>query len=327
METRQHTIQKKVSFAGIGLHSGKKVKLIVKPAKVNSGIRFFRSDLDCKAGSIPASVNRVTSTMLATTLCAGDAQVSTTEHLLAALNGLGVDNAVVELDNDEVPIMDGSAGPFVRMLRKVGRKPQKAAKRIIKITREISFQSGDKEIRVVPCDEFKLTCEIDFDHELIRRQRYTIKLSPDGFMNEIASARTFGFMKEVEQLRENGLALGGSLDNAIVIDDFGILNAGGLRFSDEFVRHKVLDLIGDLALLGCPLMGHVIASKTGHTQHFELMKAIVAHPECWEYVTFQETEEEGGFERVVMKTRVASNKIIPLLVPPSAPPLAAACSA
>jgi UDP-3-O-[3-hydroxymyristoyl] N-acetylglucosamine deacetylase len=327
METRQYTIKKKVSFAGVGLHSGKRVKLSVKPAPIDSGIRFVRSDLDRKV-TIPAYMNRVVNTFLATTISEDNVRISTTEHLMAALHGLGIDNAIIELNNNEVPIMDGSAAPFVRMLHKVDRKEQKAARKVLKITREISWQQNGSEIRILPYDGLKITCGIDFDHPLINNQSYTINISPDSFIKEIASARTFGFLEEVEKLRQSGLALGGSLDNAIVVDESGILNNEGLRFPDEFVRHKILDLLGDLALLGCPLQGHVIASKAGHTQHLALLKTIADHPECWEFVTFRKNRDKGVFERVASTTKAAGNKILPYLVPPGIElPEVAACSA
>ena len=199
----------------------------------------------------------------------------------------------------------------------VGRRRQKARKRILKITREIEYQDGDKTIRVLPCDDFRVTSAIEFDHHVINKQSYTLNVCPKTFAKEIASARTFGFLHEVEMLQENGLALGGSLDNAIVVDKFGVLNSEGLRFPDEFVRHKVLDLIGDLALLGYPLLGHVVASKSGHGQHLGLMQAIAARPECWELVEYEKGADSGMLERVVMGTKAAGNKILPLLVPPA----------
>ncbi len=315
METRQHTIKKKVSFAGVGLHSGKRVKLTVKPAPADSGICFVRSDLKRKV-TIPAYINRVVNTFLATTISEDNVQISTTEHLLAALNGLGIDNAIIELNNNEVPIMDGSAAPFVRMLHKVNRKRQKTTRKVLKITKEICWRQNGSEIKILPYDGFKITCGIDFDHPLIKSQSYSIKVSPDSFSKEIASARTFGFLEEVEKLQKNGLALGGSLDNAIVVDQSKVLNDEGLRFPDEFVRHKILDLLGDFALLGCQLQGHVIASKTGHTQHLELLKTIADHPECWEFVTFKQNKEDGVFEWVSLTSKAAGNKILPYLVPP-----------
>jgi UDP-3-O-[3-hydroxymyristoyl] N-acetylglucosamine deacetylase len=308
----QHTLAKEVSFSGIGLHSGLPISMVIKPAAADSGIRFYRTDLD---EEIPALMNRVVDTTLATTLGENGASVSTTEHLLAALSGLGIDNAMVELDGPEVPIMDGSAAPFVHIIKRIERKPQDVCRKLIKITKEISFQSGETLIRLIPYDGFKVTCDIDFDHHLIRNQRYSVNVNSKRFIKEIASARTFGFMDQIEKLRANGLALGGSLANAVVVDRSRVLNAEGLRFSDEFVRHKVLDLIGDLALLGCQIVGHVVASKAGHGHHLSLMKEIIANPECWEFVTIEKNEEEGVLAKVVTSTKEARNIILPFLVP------------
>jgi len=310
----QHTVSKEVSFSGIGLHSGLPISMNIKPAGPDSGIRFFRTDLQQE---IPALMDRVVDTTLATTVGEKGASVSTTEHLLGALAGLGIDNALIELNGPEVPIMDGSAGPFVHILKRIERSRQDVCRRLLKVTEEISFKSGDTEIRILPYEGFKVTCEIDFDHPLIRKQDYTVEITPKKFIKEIAVARTFGFMDQVEKLRANGLALGGSLDNAVVVDQYGILNSEGLRFSDEFVRHKVLDLIGDLTLLGCPIMGHVIASKAGHGQHLGLMREIAARPECWEFITLEKSEDEGVFARVVTSTKEAGNRILPFLVPPA----------
>lgn len=321
MDMYQHTIAKKIRVGGIGLHSGRPVSLTIKPAKANSGIRFVRADLEKKA-IIPAVMGRIVDTNLATTIASDEAAVSTTEHLMAALFGLGIDNALIELDGSEVPIMDGSAGPFVHVLKKVRRRRQKSSRKMIKITREIVCRDGDRVVRILPCKGFKVTCEIDFAHDSIGRQDYTINISAKRFVDEIASARTFGFMDDVERLQENGLALGGSLDNAVVMDEAGVVNKGGLRFSDEFVRHKVLDLVGDLALLGCPVLGHVVASKSGHAQHFGLMREIVAHPECWEFVKFEKQGAKRTIKRVVTTTKTAGNKLLPFLVPPASQPLA-----
>jgi UDP-3-O-[3-hydroxymyristoyl] N-acetylglucosamine deacetylase len=308
----QHTLGKEVSFIGIGLHSGLPVAMVVKPAAADTGIRFFRTDLQKE---IPALMDRVVDTTLATTIGENSASVSTTEHLLAALTGLGIDNALVELNGPEVPIMDGSAAPFVRVIKRIERKRQDVCRKLIKITREISFQAGDTSIRILPYDGYKVTCEIDFAHQVIQKQKYTVDVNSRKFIKEIASARTFGFMDQIEKLRANGLALGGSLANAVVIDQSRVLNVEGLRFSDEFVRHKVLDLIGDLALLGCQIIGHVVASKSGHGHHLGLMKEIVAHPECWEFVTLGKNDEEGVLARVVSSTREAGNLILPFFVP------------
>ena len=187
----------------------------------------------------------------------------------------------------------------------------------IRITREIVYREGDKEVRVLPYDGLKLTCNIEFDHKLIRNQSYTVELSPEKFAEEIASARTFGFMDQVEMLRQNGYALGGSLENAVVIDEDGVVNEDGLRFSDEFVRHKILDLVGDLALLGCPLLGHVIATKSGHSQHLELMKKIAASPDCWQIVELAPDGESDFLEKLVSTTMSAGSRILPFLVPPA----------
>lgn len=317
----QHTLSREVSFSGIGLHSGLPITMVVKPAGPDTGIRFFRTDL---REEIPALMDRVVDTTLATTLGENGASVSTTEHLLAALTGLGIDNALVELNGPEVPIMDGSAAPFVHIIRRIERSRQDVCRKLLKITREITFQSGDTMIRLIPYDGFKVTCEIDFDHQLIRNQKYTVDVNSRRFIKEIASARTFGFMDQIDKLRANGLALGGSLANAVVVDRSRVLNAEGLRFSDEFVRHKVLDLIGDLALLGCQVVGHVIASKSGHGHHLGLMKEIIAHPECWEFVTLEKSDKEGVLAKVVTSTKEAGNRILPFLVPAS--PVATATS-
>lgn len=326
MEIYQHTIERAVSFFGVGLHSGQPVKMVIKPAKANSGFRFLRTDLDRQV-TIPAFMDRVVDTRLATTLAEQEIIISTTEHLLAALVGLGIDNALIELDAAELPIMDGSAGPFVHVLKKMARKPQNALRRLLKITKTIVFQDGDRQVTISPYEGLKLSCEIEFDHNLIRKQTYTFELSADRFVKEIASARTFGFMEEYEKLKENGYARGGSLDNAVVVDRFGVLNEGGLRFADEFVRHKVLDLLGDLALLGCNLLGHVQARKSGHTQHLGLMKAIAAHPECWQFIELSAPGEDGMLERLVTTTMAAGNRILPFLVPPTPAFAERTCSA
>jgi UDP-3-O-[3-hydroxymyristoyl] N-acetylglucosamine deacetylase len=315
MKRYQYTVKKPISCCGIGLHSGKPINLTILPAEENTGVKFIRSDLGRKA-MVPAYMNRVVNTMLATTIAEDDVKVATTEHLMAALSGMGIDNAVVEIDEAEIPIMDGSAGPFVRLLKKAGSQRQKATKKLLKITKELTFGEGEKKIRILPYNGFKITCEIDFPHNLIKKQTYSVNISPRRFAEEIASARTFGFINEVEKLRENGLALGGSLDNAIVIDDYGVLNEEGLRYADEFVRHKILDLIGDLALLGCHMHGHVIAYKSGHEQHLKLMQEIAANPECWDYVSVEAKGEAKILEKVVSTTKAAGNMILPFLVPP-----------
>lgn len=306
----QHTIKTPVSCRGVGLHSGKTVNMSIRPGAANTGIRFLRSDLGGDR-FIPAFMNRVVDTMMATTIAEGDVRISTTEHVLSALTGLGIDNAIIELDAAEIPIMDGSAVPFVHLLKKAGIRQQKSYRRLVKISREISFADGDRIIRIVPHDGYKITAVIDFNHGLINRQECTIELSPDEFVHEISSARTFGFIDEVEKLQKNGLALGASLDNAVGMDRAGILNEEGLRFDDEFVRHKILDIIGDLTLLGCPLLGHVIAYKSGHGQHLRLMQEIAANPSSWDFVELN----KNGQLSVLNKMVAAGQRLLPFLVP------------
>lgn len=310
----QHTVKKEISFAGVGLHSGKPVKMVVKPADANTGIRFKRVDLG-KDALVRASMRRVSDTTLATTLSKDNVFVGTTEHLLAALGGLGIDNVMVELDSDELPIMDGSAGPFVQVLKK-NKKSQKARLLMMKITKEMTFKSGHTEIHVKPFDGFKITSKVQFDHPVIKSQSYTVQVDQDSFVKEIASARTFGFLEQVEYLRANGKALGGSLENAVVIDKDGVVNAEGLRFADEFARHKILDLVGDLALLGCPLLGHISASRGGHTQHVAFMRMLAENQDCWELVKRSEDGKESVIDKMRMATRAAGKMVLPFLLPP-----------
>jgi len=316
MDSVQHTIKRPVKFAGIGLHSGRPATLSVLPGEENSGIRFVRSD-HLHSHPIPAFMDRIVDTRLATTISTDEDVIATTEHILSALFGLGIDNAVIELDGPEVPIMDGSAGPFVHVLRRVGRRRQRACKWMLKIRKEISYTDGDSFVRILPHNGFKVTCEIDFAHHLIRTQRFSCELTPANFAREIAPARTFGFLDQVERLRQNGLALGGSLDNAVVIDDDGIVNAEGLRFADEFARHKVLDVVGDLALLGFPLLGHVVARKSGHGHHFALMKQLAAQPDRWDLVAYEGEGQDRVLAKVASSTREASDRLLTHLLPPS----------
>ncbi len=279
---RQRTIKKAVKTSGIGLHSGKKVNLEFHPAPENTGIVFRRVDKDYL--SIKADVSYVSKLVHATNLTKDGVSIATTEHLLATLTGLGIDNVYVDIDAEETPIMDGSASAFVYLLKEAGIKKQRAEKKFIRIKKPKHFLKGDRRISIYPYDGFKITYTIEFDHPLIRLQTRTVELkSAEDFENEVSPARTFGFLKDVEMLRKNGLALGGSLENAIVIDSDKILN-GHLRFADEFVRHKILDVIGDLALLGHPILGHVVAYKAGHEIHTSLAKEIKKDPECHEIV-------------------------------------------
>ena len=301
----QHTLGRETSCSGIGLHSGREVRVVMRPAAENSGIVFRRTDLG--GAGIPAVAGNVVDTRLATTLGCDGATVSTTEHLLAALRCLAVDNAVIDIDGPEVPIMDGSASPFVFLVRKAGLARQKPLRRFIRIKREFVWEEGDSRISVSPHDGLAVSCGIEFDNALIRRQEYSGEITGTRFVREIARARTFGFVEDIETLRKNGLALGGSLDNAVVVDEDRVVNAGGLRYPDEFVRHKTLDLVGDLALLGAPLLGHVRAERCGHTQHLAFMQALLADSTAWEYVELPRVRKEEGAS--------GGNVVVPFLVP------------
>ena len=279
--TAQRTLRRAVSCAGIGLHSGNKVTLSLKPASAGSGVRFRRSDLG--GLEVAATVKHVGGINYATGLTRDAVRVDTVEHLLAALVSLGIDNVVVELNSPEVPIMDGSAAPFVYLIHEAGIKPLPVPRQYLKVLRPITLSRGDKRIALYPSDHFKVTYSIAFDHPLLRHQSRTIRLNEDSFVDEIAPARTFTFLKEVEVLRQQGLALGGSLENAIVVGDTGILN-NALRFDDEFVRHKILDVIGDMALVGHPLIGHLVAHRGGHALHTAFAAQVLAESDAWTLV-------------------------------------------
>jgi len=277
----QRTLRRSVSCAGIGLHSGNKVTLVLKPAPADYGIRFVRTDL---AGlEIPATVTHLGGISYATGLARETGSVETVEHLLAALSTLGVDNVRIELDYPEVPIMDGSAAPFVYLVHEAGVKRLPAPRRYLKVVRPITLSQGDKHIALYPSDYFKVTYSISFDHPLLRHQSRTIRVNEETFVEEIAPARTFGFLKEIEMLRQRGLALGGSLENAIVLGETGVLNHT-LRFEDEFVRHKILDVLGDLALLGYPVMGHLVAHRGGHALHTAFAAKVLEDTHAWKLV-------------------------------------------
>jgi UDP-3-O-[3-hydroxymyristoyl] N-acetylglucosamine deacetylase len=277
----QRTLRRSTSCAGIGLHSGRKVTLSLKPAPADSGIRFRRIDLG--GLEIPASVAHVDSIHYATGLAREHGSVDTVEHLLAALVSCGIDNAVVELNTPEVPIMDGSSAPFIYLVQEAGIRRLAPPRRYLKVVRPITLSRGDKRIALYPSDHFKVTYSISFDHPLLRHQARTLRITEDTFAEEIAPARTFCFLREVEMLRQNGLALGGSLDNAIVIGETGILN-NALRFEDEFVRHKILDVIGDLALVGYPIIGHVVAHRGGHALHTAFAARVLEERDAWRLV-------------------------------------------
>ncbi len=281
MTHSQHTVRRSVSCTGIGLHSGQKVTLSLRPAAAGSGIRFRRADLD--GVEIPATVDNVDRLHYATGLSRNAETVRTVEHLLAALVGLGVDNVVVELDQPEVPIMDGSAASFVYLLHEAGLRRLAAPRRYLKVFRPVSLSRGDKRIALYPSDHFKVTYSISFEHPLLRHMSRTLTVTETTFVDDIAPARTFGFLKEVETLRRKGLALGGSLENAVVLSDTGVLNSR-LRFEDEFVRHKILDAIGDLALVGHPVIGHLVAHRGGHDLHTAFADKILEEADAWRIV-------------------------------------------
>jgi UDP-3-O-[3-hydroxymyristoyl] N-acetylglucosamine deacetylase len=277
----QRTLRRPVSCTGIGLHSGNKVTLSLKPAPADYGIRFQRGDLG--GLEIPATITHLGGIQYQTGLTREAVSVETIEHLLAALSALSVDNAVVELNHPEVPIMDGSAAPWVYLLNEAGVKRLQSPRRFLKVLRPISLTQGDKRIALYPSEHFKVTYSISFDHPLLRHQSRTMRITEESFVEEIAPARTFGFLKEVEMLRQRGLALGGSLDNAIVLGETGVLN-NALRFDDEFVRHKILDVIGDLSLVGYPVIGHLVAHRGGHALHTAFAAKILEEADAWRLV-------------------------------------------
>jgi UDP-3-O-[3-hydroxymyristoyl] N-acetylglucosamine deacetylase len=277
----QRTLRRSVSCKGIGLHSGNKVTLSLKPAPADHGIRFQRTDLG--GLEIPATVTHLGGIQYQTGLTREAVSVETVEHLLAALTALGIDNVIVELNHPEVPIMDGSSAPFVYLITEAGVKRLQAPRRYLKVLRPISLTNGDKRIALYPSDHFKVTYSISFDHPLLRHQSRTMRITEETFVEEIAPARTFGFLKEVEMLRQRGLALGGSLDNAIVLGETGVLN-NALRFEDEFVRHKILDVIGDLSLVGYPVVGHLVAHPGGHALHTAFAAKILEEQDAWRIV-------------------------------------------
>ncbi|MFH1489591.1 MAG: UDP-3-O-acyl-N-acetylglucosamine deacetylase [Pseudomonadota bacterium] len=290
MDYKQRTVRTGVSCTGIGLHSGQKAGMTIKPAPAGSGIQFVRKDLEGHP-TIKVGFDCVTDTNLSTTIGDNGTKVSTIEHLMAAFFGLGIDNAVVELDGPEVPIMDGSAAPFIFLLNSSGIRELKDPKRFYVIKKAFKVQDGNRSIHVHPSKELKITYTIDFHHPLLRNQTYELCFSGKDFITEISRARTFGFLKDIQLLRENGLAKGGSLDNAIVIDEFRIINEDGLRYKDEFVRHKILDFIGDLAILGSPVIGHFVVEKSGHFLNQVMLKELVQNKKNWKAVRFKSPEE------------------------------------
>lgn len=286
---RQRTLKNAIRATGVGLHTGQKVYLTLLPAPADAGIVFRRVDLD-PVVEIEAKAENVGDTTLSTTLVKGDVRVSTVEHLLSAMAGLGIDNAIVEVSAPEVPIMDGSAGPFVFLIQSAGIQEQAAAKKFIRIKKPVTVEEDDKVASFLPFDGFKVTFSIDFNHPVFegRNLQTSVDFSSTSFVKEVSRARTFGFMHEIEYLRSKGLAKGGSVDNAIVVDDYRILNEDGLRYEDEFVKHKVLDAIGDLYLLGNSLIGEFKAHKSGHGLNNKSLRQLIAQRDAWEVVTFDD---------------------------------------
>ncbi len=283
MKSHQQTLRQPVQCTGVGLHSGKKVTLTIKPAPINHGIKFVRTDLAHKP-VISAHFRNVIDTSLATTLGEDGVIVSTVEHLMATFAGLHIDNVLLEMDAYEAPIMDGSAGPFSAMVKEAGITDQPARRYFFVVKKPIEMTENGKKVGLYPSEVPRVTCSIDFDHPLLRNQSYSVTLDNGLFEEEISRARTFGFLHEVNYLKRNGFARGGSLENAIVIDKDRILNPEGLRYKDEFIRHKILDCIGDLSLLGMPIMGHIIAHKSGHALNHSLLKKFMDQKSCWETV-------------------------------------------
>jgi len=291
---RQRTLNNTIRATGVGLHTGEKVYLTLKPAAVNTGIVFRRTDLD-PVVEIEAKAMNVGDTTLSTSLVNGDVRVSTVEHLLSAMAGLGIDNAIIDVTAPEVPIMDGSAGPFVFLIQSAGIIEQDAPKKFIRIKKLVEVSQEDKTASFKPFDGFKVTFTIHFDHPAFkeRNKEVTVDFSSTSFVKEVSRARTFGFMHEFEYLRSQGLARGASMDNAIAVDDAQVLNEDGLRYEDEFVKHKVLDAIGDLYLLGNSLIGEFNAFKSGHALNNMLLRELLAQKDAWEVVTFEDNEQDA----------------------------------
>ena len=298
---KQRTLKNTIRATGVGLHTGEKVYLTLRPAPVNSGIVFRRTDLP-EPVEIKADPMNVSDTRMSTTLEQADVKISTVEHLMAAFAGLGIDNAYVDVTAPEVPIMDGSAGPFVFLLQSAGIEEQVAPKQFIRIMKPVRVEEGDKWVAFEPWDGFKVSFSIDFDHPSLRKSTQTasVDFSTTSFVKEVSRARTFGFMRDLEMLRAAGLARGGGMDNAIVMDNYRVLNEDGLRYEDEFVKHKVLDAIGDLYLLGHPLIGAFSAHKSGHALNNHILRTLLSDKQAWEIVSYEESDKAAiSFMRTV----------------------------
>jgi UDP-3-O-[3-hydroxymyristoyl] N-acetylglucosamine deacetylase len=300
---RQRTLKNTIRATGVGLHSGEKVYLTLKPAPVDHGIVFRRVDLE-PIVDIQAKATNVGETTMSTTLVQDGVRVDTVEHLLSAMAGLGIDNAIVELSAQEVPIMDGSAGPFVFLIQSAGIAEQSKAKRFIRIKKKVEVREGDKVASFVPYNGFKVTFEIEFDHPAFKQsaQKASLDFSSTSFVKEVSRARTFGFMKDIEFLRSKNLALGGSVNNAIVVDEYRVLNEDGLRYEDEFVKHKILDAVGDLYLLGHSLMGEFVGFKSGHGLNNKLLRALELQTDAWEFVEYPEENAPISYIKPVAAT-------------------------
>ena len=292
--TRQRTIKNTIRATGVGLHSGNKVYMTLRPAAVDHGVVFRRTDLE-PVVEVPAAAGLVTETTLCTGLTCGEAKIQTVEHLMSAAAGLGIDNLIVELSSAELPIMDGSSGPFVFLLQSAGVAEQDAPKRFIRILKDVEVRDGDKVARFTPYDGYRLDFTIQFDHPMIpaRQSHHRLEFSTAAYIQEISRARTFGFMRDLEYMRELNLGLGGSMDNAIVLDEFRVLNEDGLRYADEFVRHKILDAIGDLYLVGAPILGAYEGFKSGHALNNKLARALLADASAWERVSFEDVAAQA----------------------------------
>jgi len=290
---RQRTLKNVIRATGVGLHTGEKVFMTLRPAAVNTGIIFRRIDLDPVAEVVGFATN-VGDTSMSSTLIDGDVRVATVEHLLSAFAGMGIDNAYIDLSAAEVPIMDGSAGPFVFLIQSAGVEEQSAAKKFIRILEPIEYKFEDKWAKIEPYEGFRVSFKIEFNHPVFKSHTSfaSVDFSTDSYLKEVSRARTFGFMRDLEMLRDRKLVLGGSMDNAIVLDDYRVLNEDGLRYEDEFVKHKVLDAIGDLYLLGHSLIGAYSGYKSGHELNNQLLRKLIRQPESWEEVTFG--KEEGA---------------------------------
>ena len=289
----QRTIKQSVQETGIGLHKGEKVTMTLRPAPANTGIVFRRVDLTPHV-DIPARANAVGDTMLCTCLSNTDGvSIHTVEHLASALAGLGIDNIIIEVDSHELPIMDGSASPFVFLLQSAGIEDLPAAKQFIKVKQPICVKDGDKWAELRPFDGFKVDFKIDFDHPVISqtRQHMVMDFDSSSYVNEVSRARTFGFMRDLEYMNAHNLALGGSMENAVALDEYRVLNPEGLRYDDEFLKHKILDAVGDLYLCGHSIIGELHAYKTGHGLNNKLLNAMLASQDCWEFVTYESAEE------------------------------------